>query len=102
MFTYCMKQYINIKCRYCQSDDLTKNGHSENRTQRYRCNTCKRSLQIEYRYNAWKPSIKEQIELQTLNSSGVRDISRNLKISKSTVTSELKKNAFRNKSIFLR
>jgi transposase len=91
MFTYCMKQYINIKCRYCQSDDLTKNGHSENRTQRYRCNTCKRSLQIEYRYNAWKPSIKEQIELQTLNSSGVRDISRNLKISKSTVTSELKK-----------
>ena len=35
--------------------------------------------------------IKEQIEKQTLNSSGVIDISRNLGISENTVISELKK-----------
>ncbi|WP_369692235.1 IS1-like element transposase [Desulfonema ishimotonii] len=49
--------------------------------------------------NAWKPGVKEQIEVQTLNSSGVRDISRNIGISKSTVISELKKNSAGDKSV---
>ena len=88
---YIMKQLAKIACRHCESDDLVKDGHSENGTQRYRCNNCKKSFQIEYSYNAWKPGTKEQIEKQTLNSSGVRDISRNLEISKNTVISELKK-----------
>ena len=35
--------------------------------------------------------MKEQIETQTLNSGGVRNIGRNLNISKNTVISELKK-----------
>lgn len=86
-----MKQYNKIICRHCGSDDLVKNGHSENQTQRYRCKHCKKSFQTEYSYNAWNPGVKEQIEIQTLNSSGVRDISRNLEISKNTVISELKK-----------
>lgn len=86
-----MKQYIKIICRHCGSDDLVKNGHSENGTQRYRCNHCRKSFQTEYNYNAWKPGTKEQIEKQTLNSSGVRDISRNLGVSKNTVISDLKK-----------
>ncbi|MDR2928035.1 MAG: hypothetical protein LBV41_07540 [Cytophagaceae bacterium] len=29
---------------------------------------------MEYKYNAWKPGIKEAIIEQNLNSSGVRDI----------------------------
>ena len=86
-----MKQYIEIRCRHCESEDLVKNGRSENGTQRYRCNTCGKSFQHEYSYNAWKPGVKEQIEKQTLNSCGVRDISRNLDISKDTVISELRK-----------
>ena len=86
-----MKQYSPIDCPYCQSDDLVKNGHSENGTQRYRCNACKRSFQWEYTYPAWLPGTKEQIEAQTLNGSGVRDISRNLGIAKNTVMAELKK-----------
>ncbi|MGX9728595.1 MAG: transposase-like zinc-binding domain-containing protein [Candidatus Electronema sp. VV] len=86
-----MKQYIEIKCRYCGAEDLVKNGLSENGTHRYRCNKCKKSFQHDYTYNAWKPGVKEQIEMQTLNSGGVRDISRNLDISKNTVISELRK-----------
>ena len=86
-----MKQFVQIFCSQCGSEDLTKNGHSENGTQRYRCKNCKKSFQMEYRYNAWKPGIKEQIIEQTMNSSGIRDIGRNLNISKDTVAAVLKK-----------
>jgi transposase-like protein len=86
-----MNQFVQIQCPFCESADLVKNGHSENGTQRYRCKHCRRSFQWEYRYTAWAPGTKEQITEQTLNGSGVRDISRNLGIAKQTVIAELKK-----------
>ena len=92
-----MKQYTEITCRHCGSDDLVKNGRSENGTQRYRCNECGRNFQNEY---AWKPGVKDQIERQTLNSCGIRDIGRNLDISKNTVISEFKKNSGGSESLF--
>jgi transposase-like protein len=86
-----MKHTQIISCPHCSSIDLVKNGHSENSCQRWRCNRCHKSFQLKYRYNARKQGVKEQISELTLNSSGVRDISRILKISKNTVISELKK-----------
>jgi transposase len=80
-----MKHYHTIICPSCKSDDLVKNGHDRSGTQRWRCNHCKKSFLPEYKYNAWKPGIKEAVIQQTLNSSGVRDISRKLKINKNTV-----------------
>jgi transposase-like protein len=47
----------------------------------------------EYHCNARKQGVKEQITELTMNSSGVRDISRILHINKNTVISELKKNS---------
>ncbi len=88
-----MKQYIEITCRHCGAGDLVGNGLSENGTQRYRCNECGKSFQHEYTYNAWKPGVKEQIDKQTLNSGGIRDIGRCPGISRNTVISELKKNS---------
>jgi len=88
-----MKQYIEIACPHCGQNDLVKNGHSENGTQRYRCKACRRSVQWEYTYRAWQPEVKAQIEDLPLNGSGVREISRTLKIAKSTVIAELKKNS---------
>ena len=93
-----MKQYIQIECPVCQSDDLVKNGKSENGTQRYRCKTCRKSFQWEYRYRAWLPDVKEQIVTQTINSSGIRDISRNLGSAKNIVIAELKKSPLRESS----
>jgi transposase-like protein len=90
-----MKHHQEIVCPHCSSPDLQKNGHSENGTQRWLCNHCGKSFQLTYQYNARKPGVKEQITVLTLNSSGVRDISRNLGINKNTVVSELKKNAQR-------
>ena len=95
-----MKQYIEITCRCCGTDDLAKNGRSENGTQRYCRSGCGRSFQHEYKYNAWKPGVKEQIEKQTLNSSGIRDIGRNLGIAPNTAVSELKKNTCRSEPVF--
>jgi transposase-like protein len=86
-----MKQYQEIKCPHCDHNDLVKNGHSENGTQRYRCKGCKKSFQQDYSYRAWQPGMKEKIDEQTLNSSGVRDTARILKINKNTVISHLKK-----------
>jgi transposase-like protein len=90
-----MTHHQEIQCIHCSSADLQKNGHSENGTQRWLCNHCRKSFQLTYRYHARKPGVKEQITVQTLNSSGVRDIARNLGINKNTVVSELKKNAQR-------
>lgn len=86
-----MIHYETINCPGCESNDLVKNGCSRNGTQRWRCNACKKSFQLDYKYNAHKAGIKEQISTLTLNSSGVRDIARVLKIAKGTVISELKK-----------
>lgn len=86
-----MVHHQEIKCPHCLCNDLVKNGLSRNKTQRWYCNHCKRSFQLDYSYNAHKPGIKQQIDQQTLNSSGVRDIARNLKISPNTVCNHLKK-----------
>jgi transposase-like protein len=86
-----MKHYHIITCPFCNCDDLVKNGHSENNTQRWVCKGCGKSFQLEYTYNAYNPGVKEKIVELTLNSSGVRDISRTLKINRNTVMSELKK-----------
>jgi transposase-like protein len=87
-----MKHTQEIQCPHCESSNLQKNGHSENSTQRWFCTACRKSFQLTYRYNARKPGVKEQITVLTLNSSGVRDISRTLHINKNTVIAELKKN----------
>jgi transposase-like protein len=87
-----MVHYQAIRCSHCQGTDLHKNGKSPNGTQRWFCKVCNRYFRLEYRYNACNKGVKEKIIDMTLNSSGVRDIGRVLRISKDTVTSVLKKN----------
>jgi transposase len=88
-----MKHYQLITCPFCNNANVVKNGHDPNGGQRWHCNCCKKSFHPAYTYNACQAGIKEKIIQQTLNSSVVRDISRNLKISKNTVVAVLKKNA---------
>jgi transposase-like protein len=81
-----------IHCPHCSGNHLRKNGKSVTGTQRYWCQSCNKHFQLDYRYQAWKAGIKEQIIELTLNSCGVRDISRTLHIHRDTVTGTLKKN----------
>lgn len=89
-----MIHYQEIVCPGCGCNNLCKNGLSRNGTQRWRClnEACPTvSFQLDYTYTAHKRGIKEQIDEQTLNSSGVRDTTRNLGINKNTVVNHLKK-----------
>lgn len=86
-----MKQYQEIICPKCKETDLVKTGYSEIGTQRYRCKRSKKSCQQDYSYEAWKSGVKDKIDEQILNSSGVRNTARVLKINKNTVISHLKK-----------
>ena len=88
-----------ILCPYCASDNLQKNGKSITGFQRWYCKLCKKYFQREYRYNARKQGVKDQIIELTLNGSGVRDIGRVLQINKNTVVSVLKKNS-KNEPLF--
>lgn len=63
---------------------------SQTGAQRYQCTSCQRTFQLEYRQNASKPGVKEQIIAMTMNGSGIRDIGRVLNISTDTVIATIK------------
>ena len=83
-----------VKCPICNGSKVSKNGTNEKGMQRYICaakDCLGKSFLLEYTYNGAKPGIDEDIIKQTSNSSGIRDISRNLEISTYKVMSTLKK-----------
>jgi transposase-like protein len=85
---------VAVKCPVCGGVDVSKNGKNRNDVQRYICNAkeCdEKSFMLEYKNNGCKPGIEKQIIDMTSNASGIRDISRNLKISTDKVMNTLKK-----------
>ena len=89
-----MTSKILIKCPYCGSDKVSKNGHSKAGKQVYNCNnkTCTRKNFIEtYTNKAYQPNIREQVLKMAVNGTGTRATGRILGISKDTVTAILKK-----------
>lgn len=85
--------FIEVTCRYCQrSDRVRKQGVSKSGHQRYRCEHCQRTFQLDYSNTAYKPGVKEQILDMAMNGSGIRDTARVLKVNMNTVMSTIKKN----------
>jgi len=83
--------YIEIKCVSCESTEVIKHGKGPNGLQRYRCKSCLKTFQLEYKYKACVPGVRERIIDMAMNSSGTRDTARTLGVSKDTVTSALKR-----------
>jgi transposase-like protein len=81
----------DIRCIHCGSKNVVKFGTQPNGTPRCKCKKCGKTFQVEYVSNGAKPETKEMIIKMSLNGSGIRDISRVLKISKDTVSAVLKK-----------
>ncbi len=86
---------ISVVCPHCQSDAaVVKNGKRAEGKQRFRCRSEKcqgRTFILNHSYPGRLATIKQQIVEMSLNGSGVRDISRVLRVSTRTVLSELKK-----------
>jgi transposase-like protein len=89
-----MMVLIPVLCPHCQSDQVIKGGKTKTGQQRYKCQNedCLHySFQLDLTYKGRSPEIKEQIIDMALNGSGIRNTARALKISPTTVISELKK-----------
>ena len=89
-----MMVLIPIRCPYCNSDNIIKNGHYKNGKQRYMCKNVEcscRAFPESYTNKAYDPKVKEKIFDLTVNGNGTRAIGRILGISKDTVTNTLKK-----------
>ena len=87
-----MKCYQEIVYPCCRSNHIKKARRSESGTQRYRCadSICPtKTFMLDYKHKAYEPGVKKQIIDMTINSSGIRDISRVIGISKQTVISTL-------------
>ena len=94
-----MKHIESIRCPVCSCEDLMKNGHSSNGTQRWFCKGCKKYFQRVFTHKGRLPEIKAKVLEMTTNGSGIRDTSRVLGISPHTVIHEIKKNACGHQSI---
>ena len=73
-----------------QTKPVRKHGTGSTGYQRFRCLDCKRTFQLDYAYEAWKPGVKEKIVDMAMNSSGLRDTGRVLKAGYNTVLRTLK------------
>lgn len=85
---------IAVRCPHCQSDQVIRGGKTKTGKQRYKCQNveCPRySFQLDLTYHGRSPEVKDRIIEMALNGSGIRDTARVLKISPTTVISELKK-----------
>jgi len=77
--------YEKITCPHCSSFNLKKNGKTRNKKQKYYCRDCHRQFITNYTYQGCRPEISSLILKMTLNSSGIRDISRVLAVSTNTI-----------------
>jgi len=57
-----------------------KNGKTANKKQKYWCKNCRKQFITDYTYQGCRPFIRSLILKMTLNSSGIRDISRVLQM----------------------
>lgn len=80
---------VDVRCPFCeQTDSVKKHGHGKH--QRYRCQTCKRTFQLDYSYRACQPGMKAKIVDLAMNNAGIRDTARALHVSINAVVRTLK------------
>ncbi|MBC3382239.1 IS1 family transposase [Serratia fonticola] len=83
---------VDVKCPFCeQTESVKKHGLGKVGHQRYRCQMCCRTFQLDYAYRTCHPGMKEQIVDLAMNNSGIRDTARALHISINAVVRTFKK-----------
>lgn len=82
---------VDVRCPFCEmTAPVKKHGYGNGGHQRYRCQACKRTFQLDYAYRACQPGMKAQIVDLAMNNAGIRDTARALHISINAVVRTLK------------
>lgn len=76
-----------MHCKKCYAN-CVKNGFQTNRKQRYCCKVCGLHQQKAYCYEAYNKKTDRSIYRLIINSGGVIDISRGVRISKNASSSK--------------
>lgn len=87
--------YEKITCPHCSSFNLKKNGKTKNKKQKYWCKNCRKQFITDYTYQGCRSLIRSLIVPMTLNNSGIRDISRVLRISVNMVLRQIRQAALK-------
>ena len=81
-----------VHCPSCQLPDAVyRHGQTRDGRQRYRCTSCRRTFQLQYRHKVHEAGTRDKIAAMALNGRGIRDTARVLGISPQTVMGELKR-----------
>ena len=79
----------SVHCPHCSSIEAVKNGRKPNGEQNYLCKSCGKQFLARYHNRGSDPSIQRLLLRMLTNNSGIRDISRVLSISTTTVLAYL-------------
>jgi len=82
---------VTIRCPYCDSEDLIRNGHASNGKQKYRCKACKRQSRENPSPNGYTEERREEIIRAYQERSSLRGLTRTFKVARNTVKGWLKK-----------
>ena len=65
---------VKLKCYHCQSENLVRNGKTNNDKQRYLCNNCGKMSRDNPQPNGYLPAEREQILAAYQERSSLRGI----------------------------
>ena len=82
---------ITLKCRFCASEKLVRDGFTRNHKQRLRCRDCGRVSRENPESPGYSDAEKEQILKAYEQRSSLRGLERTFGVSRKTVSDWLKK-----------
>ena len=84
---------ITLKCPYCQSEDIVRNGHAPNGKQKYLCKNCKRQTRENPTDHGYSGKEKERILKAYQERSSLRGLKRTFGVERNTVNKWIKKSS---------
>ncbi|MTD27987.1 IS1-like element transposase [Erwinia sorbitola] len=86
----------NVVCPRCNENSrIRRNGRSTSGMQRYRCQLCLKTFQLDFYYLGSCPDVRQTILEMTKGGSEYKDTARTLGISLKTVIRQLKNSRYK-------
>ena len=82
---------ITLHCTHCQSDALVRNGYAPNGKQLYRCRACGRQSRENSTPHAYPEARRREILHAYQERSSLRGLTRTFGVSRTTVSTWIKK-----------